>query len=90
MTADEAKSEILEQIKSEAKFLAASQAQKIIDEAKENASEQAKKIVIQTIQRVATEHSIENSTSTTFQIYRTYLLSDRLRWYDCIQSSVLQ
>lgn len=64
MTADEAKSEILEQIKSEAKFLAASQAQKIIDEAKENASEQAKKIVIQTIQRVATEHSIENSTST--------------------------
>ena len=44
--------------------MAASQAQKIIDEAKENASEQAKKIVIQTIQRVATEHSIENSTST--------------------------
>ena len=35
----------------------------IQDEAKLNASKEAKKIVIQTIQRVATEHSIENSVS---------------------------
>ena len=40
--------------------MAATQAQDIIDEAKEKANAEAKKIVIQTIQRVATEHSVEN------------------------------
>ena len=67
MTADEAKSAMVEQIKTEAKAMAASQAQDIIDEAKERANAEAKKIVIQTIQRVATEHSVENSVSV-FQI----------------------
>ena len=56
-----------EQIKTEARGMAASQAQDIIDEAKERANAEAKKIVIQTIQRVATEHSVENSVSV-FQI----------------------
>ena len=67
MTADEAKSNMVEQIKSEARAMAATQAQDIIDEAKEKANAEAKKIVIQTIQRVATEHSVENSVSV-FQI----------------------
>jgi len=67
MTADEAKSAMVEQIKTEARGMAASQAQDIIDEAKERANAEAKKIVIQTIQRVATEHSVENSVSV-FQI----------------------
>ena len=67
MTADEAKSVMVEQIKTEARGMAASQAQDIIDEAKERANAEAKKIVIQTIQRVATEHSVENSVSV-FQI----------------------
>ena len=67
MTADDAKAAMVEQIKSEAKAMAASQAQDIIDEAKERANSEAKKIVIQTIQRVATEHSVENSVSV-FQI----------------------
>ena len=67
MTADDAKSAMVEQIKTEARGMAASQAQDIIDEAKERANAEAKKIVIQTIQRVATEHSVENSVSV-FQI----------------------
>lgn len=67
MTADEAKSSMVEQMKSEARAMAATQAQDIIDEAKEKANAEAKKIVIQTIQRVATEHSVENSVSV-FQI----------------------
>ena len=67
MTADDAKSAMVEQVKTEAKAMAASQAQDIIDEAKERANAEAKKIVIQTIQRVATEHSVENSVSV-FQI----------------------
>ena len=67
MTADEAKSAMVEQIKGEARAMAATQAQDIIDEAKERANSEAKKIVIQTIQRVATEHSVENSVSV-FQI----------------------
>ena len=42
---------------------AASMVQDIIDDAKQKANTDAKKIVIQTIQRVATEHSVENSVS---------------------------
>lgn len=64
MTAEEAKSNMVEQMKSKAREMAATQAQDIIDEAKEKANAEAKKIVIQTIQRIATEHSVENSTST--------------------------
>ena len=64
MTAEEAKSNMVEQMKSKAREMAATQAQDIIDEAKEKANAEAKKIVIQTIQRIATENSVENSTST--------------------------
>ena len=59
MTADDAKEAMVEQIKSEARAMAATQAQEIIDDAKEQASGEAKKIVIQTIQRVATPSRIE-------------------------------
>jgi len=37
--------------------------QEIMDDAKINANKEAKKVVIQSIQRVATEHAIENSVS---------------------------
>jgi len=67
MTVEEAKTSMVEQVKSEARAMAATVAQEIIDEAKERANADAKKIVIQTIQRVATEHSVENSVSV-FQI----------------------
>ena len=63
MSADDAKNALQEQILQEAKVLASSQVQDILDEAKAKANQDAKKIVIQTIQRVATEHSVENSVS---------------------------
>ena len=63
MSADDAKNALQEQILQEAKILASSQVQDILEEAKAKANQDAKKIVIQTIQRVATEHSVENSVS---------------------------
>jgi ribonuclease Y len=63
MSADDAKSALQEQILQEAKAMASTQVQDILDEAKQKANHDAKKIVIQTIQRVATEHSVENSVS---------------------------
>jgi len=63
LSAEEAKSRLIESLKDEAKTDAASYVNEIMDEAKLNANAQAKKIVIQTIQRVATETAIENSVS---------------------------
>ena len=63
LSADEAKSRLVESMKDEARTAAASYVNEIMDEAKLNANSQAKKIVIQTIQRVATETAIENSVS---------------------------
>ena len=63
LSADEAKSRLVESLKDQAKLDAAAYVNEIIDEAKLNANQQAKKIVIQTIQRVATETAIENSVS---------------------------
>lgn len=63
LTADEARTRLVESLKDEARTNAASYINEIMDEAKLNANQQAKKIVIQTIQRVATETAIENSVS---------------------------
>ena len=63
LSAEEAKTRLVESMKDEAKTAAASYINEIMDEAKLNANAQAKKIVIQTIQRVATETAIENSVS---------------------------
>ena len=63
LSADEAKSRLVESLKDQAKLYAASYINEIVDEAKLNANQQAKKIVVQTIQRVATETAIENSVS---------------------------
>ena len=63
LSAEEAKTRLVESLKDEAKTQAASYINEIMDEAKLNANAQAKKIVIQTIQRVATETAIENSVS---------------------------
>ena len=63
LSAEEAKTRLLESLKDVAKMDAASYVNEIMDEAKLNANAQAKKIVIQTIQRVATETAIENSVS---------------------------
>ena len=63
MSAEDAKKQLVEALKAEAKTEAMSLIQDTIEEAKLTANNEAKKIVIQTIQRVATEHSIENSVS---------------------------
>lgn len=60
---DEAKQQLVEALKDEARTNAMAYIREIQEEAKINASKEAKKIVIQTIQRVATEHAVENSVS---------------------------
>jgi ribonuclease Y len=63
LTADEAKAQLVEQLKGEAKSQAMAQIKDIIDEAKLQANREAKKVVIESIQRTATEHAIENAIS---------------------------
>lgn len=64
---EEAKNQLVELLKDEARTEAALSVQHIMDEAKLTANTEAKKVVITAIQRVATEHSIENSVSN-FQV----------------------
>jgi len=61
LSAEEAKSELIEAVKEEARTNAMSYVKEIMEEAKLNASKEAKKIVIQTIQRTAAEQTIENA-----------------------------
>ena len=67
LSAQDAKAQLIETLKAEAKREAHSYIKEIIDEAKLTANKEAKRIVIQTIQRVATEQAIENSV-TVFNI----------------------
>ncbi len=67
LSADEAKEQLIESLKEEAKTEAMSYVNEIMDEAKMTANKEAKRIVIQTIQRVASENAIENSV-TVFNI----------------------
>lgn len=62
-TAEEAKAELLETLKDEAKTKAQAHIQEIMEEAELNAKNEAKKIVIQAIQRIGTEQAIENAVS---------------------------
>jgi ribonuclease Y len=63
LTADEAIEQIKTTLEDEARSKASSRIKEIIEEAKLTATKEAKKIVIQTIQRTATEHAIENCVS---------------------------
>jgi len=67
LSADEAKERLVESMKEEAKTGAQSYINDIMEEAKMTANKEAKRIVIQSIQRVATETSIENAI-TVFHI----------------------
>lgn len=67
MSVNDAKSQLIESLKAEAKTEALSHINDIVDEAKMTANKEAKRIVIQTIQRVATEHTVENCV-TVFHI----------------------
>jgi ribonuclease Y len=63
LSAEDAKGQLVEALKSEATTEAASHIKDIMEEAKLTANKEAKRIVVQTIQRVATEHAVENSVS---------------------------
>ncbi|HKL02249.1 MAG TPA: ribonuclease Y [Cryomorphaceae bacterium] len=63
LSADDARKELMKALKDEAKTEAMNHIKVIMDEAKLQAGAEAKKIIIQSIQRVATEHAIENSVS---------------------------
>lgn len=63
MKAEDARAQLVESLKAEAKTAAMSHIKDIVEEARISASQEAKKVVIQTIQRVATEHAIDNSVS---------------------------
>ena len=67
LSAEEAKEQLIESLKEEAKSEAMSYINEIMDEAKMTASSEAKKIIIETIQRIASETAIENSV-TVFNI----------------------
>lgn len=61
LKAEDAKKELIEAIKNEAKTDAMAHVQEIMEEAKTKANKEAKKIIIQTIQRTAAEQAIENA-----------------------------
>ena len=63
LSAEEAKEQLVEALKDEARTKALSLIQETIEEAKLTANQEAKKIVIQTIQRTAAEQAIENVVS---------------------------
>ena len=67
MSAQEAKTQLMESMKAEARTEAQAYINDTIDEARLNAAKEAKRIVINTIQRTATETAIENAV-TTFPI----------------------
>jgi len=61
LTAEEAKTQLVESLKQEAQTQAMGVQQEIIDDAKQRANKEARKIIIQTIQRTAAEQAIENA-----------------------------
>lgn len=63
LSAEEAKSQLVESLKGEAKNEAMAYVQNKIEEAKLTAQQEAKKIIINTIQRVGTEEAIDNCVS---------------------------
>lgn len=67
LSAEDARNQLIESLKEEAKTGAMSYINEILDEAKMTANKEAKRIVIQTIQRVAAESAIENAV-TVFHI----------------------
>jgi|TARA_B110000967_G_scaffold63308_1_gene65188 ribonuclease Y len=63
LSAIDAKNELVESLKEEAKSKALELSQSIVEEAKLSATQEAKKIIINTIQRVGTEEAIDNCVS---------------------------
>jgi len=63
LSANEAKAQLIETLKDEAKSEAITFVKEIVEESKITANRESKKIVIETIQRTAAEHAIENTVS---------------------------
>lgn len=63
ISAEEAKKQLIEALKDEAKTAAMSYVNEIMDDARLTANKEAKKIIIQTIQRVSSETAAENTVS---------------------------
>ncbi len=63
LSAAEAKTQLIDNLKEEAKSEALVHIKDIVDEAKLTANTEAKKIILETIQRTATEHAVENTVS---------------------------
>jgi len=63
LSRDEAKAQLVETLKSDAKTDSLTYIKDVVEEAKITANMEAKKIVIETIQRTASEHAVENSVS---------------------------
>lgn len=63
LTSEEAKKQLVESLKDEARSDAQTLIQDILDEARFTAHQDAKKIVVETIQRTAAENTIENTVS---------------------------
>jgi len=64
MSADEARTQLVNSLQEEAKIEAMSHVKDIVEEAKINAHREARKIIIETIQRTATDHAGENAVSS--------------------------
>ncbi|MEI6594674.1 MAG: ribonuclease Y, partial [Bacteroidota bacterium] len=63
LSAEEAKKQLVEALHEEAKTEAMGRIKDVLDEAKLTAAKDAKKVILNTIQRTAAEHAIENSVS---------------------------
>jgi ribonuclease Y len=63
LTTDEAREKMMQLITDEARTRSMAQVKDLVEQAKITANKEAKRIVIQTIQRTATEHAVENSVS---------------------------
>lgn len=63
LSAEEAKQQLIESMRDEARAMASSYISEVIEEARMTATSEARKIVVKTIQRVATETAIENAVS---------------------------
>lgn len=63
LTAEEARTQLLDTLTDEARTNASAHIKEIMEEASLTATKEAKKIILQTIQRTATEHAIENCVS---------------------------
>ncbi|GAA3939440.1 ribonuclease Y [Hymenobacter algoricola] len=63
LTAAEAREQLVESLKNEAQIQASSYIKDVVAQAKLSATKDAKKVVLETIQRTAAEHAIENCVS---------------------------